>query len=336
LNYYHEINNFNIIQSKNTFDILLCGQKSSGKSTFINQFLNEKLAKEKEGLFGTFKIMSYFHPKYLIRIFDTPGWNNNNIFDKILIRNINNDYFQINNYFNNVNLILFFIELIYNHLNSIDNNYIKNFIKTGKNIIIVLNDFQTHPKKEVNKFISLIHDSLLKLNEEKIKINEIYDNIVVVKLKQSLIEYEDEYEEENKTIIKQCNGIDNLFRKIYEIFKEHKVSIYEIESTKIQEFISNIGKYKLLKNFKQTLFILVNKKIECSKLILSYSKEDFYVLLLKNKRRKELLCKINEIFGGKKNEDIDVLYSEINDEINHLENKNNIIILIKLIISKLF
>ena len=84
MNYYHEINNFNIIQSKNTFDILLCGQKSSGKSTFINQFLNEKLAKEKEGLFGTFKIMSYFHPKYLIRIFDTPGWNNNNIFDKIL------------------------------------------------------------------------------------------------------------------------------------------------------------------------------------------------------------------------------------------------------------
>ena len=48
MNYYHEINNFNIIQSKNTFDILLCGQKSSGKSTFINQFLNEKLAKEKE------------------------------------------------------------------------------------------------------------------------------------------------------------------------------------------------------------------------------------------------------------------------------------------------
>ena len=78
------------------------------------------------------------------------------------------------------------------------------------------------------------------------------------------------------------------------------------------------------------------KKIECLKLILSYSKEDFYVLLLKNKRRKELLCKINEIFGGKKIEDIDVLYSEINDEINHLENKNNIIILIKLIISKLF
>ena len=202
MNYYHEINNFNIIQSKNTFDILLCGQTGSGKSTFINQFLNEKLSKEKEGLFGTFKITSYLHPKYPIRIFDTPGWNNKNIFDKLLIRNINNEYFQINNYFNNVNLILLFIELNYNR--SLDINYIKNFIKTKKNIVIVLNDFQTHPKKEINRFISLIHDSLLKINEEKMTINEFYDDIVVVILKQSLIEYEDEYDEENKTIIKQC------------------------------------------------------------------------------------------------------------------------------------
>ena len=51
MNYYHEINNFNIIQSKYTFDILVCGQKGSGKSTFINQFLNEKLVKEKKFIY---------------------------------------------------------------------------------------------------------------------------------------------------------------------------------------------------------------------------------------------------------------------------------------------
>ena len=50
MNYYHEIGNNFINNKSQTFNILICGKAGVGKSSFINQFLNEKLAKEGEEL----------------------------------------------------------------------------------------------------------------------------------------------------------------------------------------------------------------------------------------------------------------------------------------------
>jgi GTPase SAR1 family protein len=69
INYYHEIS---ISKSNNfhSFNILVCGPAGVGKSSFINQFLEEKLAKEGEGVSVTHETTKYFLPKYSITIFD--------------------------------------------------------------------------------------------------------------------------------------------------------------------------------------------------------------------------------------------------------------------------
>ena len=48
-----------------------------GKSSFINQFIQEKRAKEGEGLSVIHIIISYVHQKYPIRILDMPGFEGN-------------------------------------------------------------------------------------------------------------------------------------------------------------------------------------------------------------------------------------------------------------------
>ena len=73
MNYYHEIDNYEINKQISTFNILICGPCGAGKSTFINQFMHDKIAKEGEGLSITNKIKSYIHPKYPIRIYDNSG-----------------------------------------------------------------------------------------------------------------------------------------------------------------------------------------------------------------------------------------------------------------------
>ena len=57
--------------------------------------------------------------------------------------------------------------------------------------------------------------------------DEISDNIVLINLKQSLIEYEDE-EGESKIILIQYYRMYKLFHKIYDIFAKLKTTIHEI------------------------------------------------------------------------------------------------------------
>ena len=78
MNYFHEVGNCGVINHSQTFNILICGPAGVGKSSFINQFLQDKTAKEGEGLAVTQQITCYFHPIYPISIYDTPGFENEN------------------------------------------------------------------------------------------------------------------------------------------------------------------------------------------------------------------------------------------------------------------
>lgn len=68
MNYYNQSDNLDNNSKINTFNILICGGGGVGKSTFINQFMQEKIAQEGEGLTATYNIKHYIHPKYPIKL----------------------------------------------------------------------------------------------------------------------------------------------------------------------------------------------------------------------------------------------------------------------------
>lgn len=329
MNYYHEVGNNEINYQLNTFNILICGQAGVGKSTFINQFMQEKVANEGEGLSITHKISNYVHPKYPIRIYDTPGFENNDTVNIVrqTIEKLEKDLTDSNKH---IDLILYFNQLKERNFYKLEIELIQWLIKENKKIIIVLNDFQNSKKSEVSKLTDLVKESLKKIislipDNEKILINDVIDNVIPVKLKQSLFQYEDE-NDINKTIIKQCYGMDALFLKINKIFIKEKISINEIESAKdTKQILSKTKKYKLLKNVRDFIKFHINKKLESTKLILYYSYQDYFVWLMKDKRRNELIEKINELNSGSSIDDIDSLRVSVKNMVDTVENKKKII-----------
>lgn len=112
--------------------------------------------------------------------------------------------------------------------------------------------------------------------------------------------------------------MDDLFKKIQEIFKQKKITINEIENSKNEnELFRNIGKYELLNHIKNIEDFNIRKKIDASKEILSYSKYDWFMIFGRDGRRKELLNVIAKIFN-EKIVDVDKLYSDLESEYKNV------------------
>ena len=97
-----------LVSDKNeySFNILILGQNGCGKSSFINQFLQEKKAKEEENIYSrNYRITKYYHPKFPIAIFDTPGFETDEtiIYIENVINELDNNMEKNKN---NINLIL--------------------------------------------------------------------------------------------------------------------------------------------------------------------------------------------------------------------------------------
>ena len=324
MNYYHEVGNNNIRNPSHTFNILICGKAGVGKSSFINQFLQDKIAKEGEGLSATHEIPNYVHPTYPIRIFDTPGFENDDRV-QMVYKTIEKFEKDIRYSKNHLDLIIYFNDLSSRGFYSFEIKLLKHLLEQKKKMIFVMNDYIIHSKKERNKLMQIQKDSIIKIintmkNNDKLDKEEILNNMVVINLKQSI--YEDEDEDEVKIKIRQCFGMDELFQKIYDMLKIHKIPLYEIYNAKnVGELMHNISKYELLSNIKNIEDIRINIKINCSKLILSYAKYDCLVLFFRDKRRKELLKEINKRNKGNDIPDIDSLFTRIENKVNNITDK---------------
>ena len=326
MNYYHEIGNSGIINQNQTFNILICGPAGVGKSSFINQFLQEKIAKEGEGMAVTHEITSYFHPIYPIRIFDTPGFEDDHTVQMVqkTIEKFEQDIKDSKNHFD---LILYFNQLKERTLLSSEIALLRHLISQKKKMIVVLNDHGKNNPKERKRLTSIFQDSLKQvINSMKLfeSSNEILNNIIVINLRQSVEEEEDSEEEGKMNIkIKPTFGMDLIFKKIYEMFEKHKISISEIEIAKdVKEMQERIKKYDLLSNIQKIEDIFINIKIASSKLILSYSKFDFFIIFFRDKRRKELLQEINKMNKGDEISNINDFYCQIEKEIQSNKNKS--------------
>ena len=155
--------------------------------------------------------------------------------------------------------------------------------------------------------------------------DEILNNIILISLKQQLFEYEDD-EGESKIIIKQCFGLDQLFKKMYELFLDKKIFISEIESsTNIKEIKERMSKFELLQNICKQEDIFINNKIISSRTILSYSKYDWFNKFSVDQRRKKLLQEINKLNHGDYISNMDSLFSNIQNKVKNIKNKSSVI-----------
>lgn len=330
MNYYHEIGNSGIINRGQTFNILICGPAGTGKSTFINQFLQEKVAKEGEGMSVTHEITSYFHPIYPIRIFDTPGFEDD--FTVQMVKKTIEKFEQdIKDSKNRFDLIIYFSQLNERTLLNSEIDLLKHLISQKKKMIIVLNDHGKNSPKQRTRLEEIFKDSLEREVIISMPSNEsyknIFNNIIVINLLQSVEEEEDEENQEKINIkIKQTYGMDLIFKKIYDMFVGLKISIYEIEIAKnVKEMQERIKKYDLLSNIQKIEDIFIKMKIDSSKLILSYSKYDCFIIFFRDKRRKELLQEINNLNNGDKISNIDDFYYQIEKEIQSNTNKKEFV-----------
>ena len=102
-----------------------------------------------------------------------------------------------------------------------------------------------------------------KNEQDKINKENILNNIIIINIYQFNYEYEDE-NEDIKTMIKQCYGMDILFKKIHDLFIEDKISFDEIENTKnINEIMNKIQKYKSLEKINDFTNFHLNITIYC-------------------------------------------------------------------------
>ena len=327
--YYHEVGNSESNAQVQTFNILICGQAGVGKSSFINQFLREKVAKEGEGLSVTHEITNYIHPEFPIRLYDTPGFENDDTV-KMVTRTVEKFENDMKESKNHLDLVLYLNELKQRNFFSLEIDFIKYLLTQNKKIIFVVNDFKNNKKSEQKKLMDTYKDSLTKIintmeSTVRERKDEILSNMILINLKQQLFEYEDE-EGESKTTIKQCEGLDQLFKKMYELFYDKKISITEIESAEnVTEMQQRMKKFELLENLSKLEDIFIRIKINSSKAILSYSKYDWFVLFFRDSRRKKLLKEINEINQGKSIDNINSLFTNIEDKVAKIKDKKEFI-----------
>ena len=335
MNYYHEIGTGLSGSQLQTFNILICGGAGVGKSTFINQFLQEKKAKEGEGLSVTHEITNYLHSKYPIKIFDTPGFEGPDTIAMVTkaIKQFDKNICDAKNHFD---LILYVCKLQDRTFLEMEIPLIKYLVRKNKKMIFVLNN-HGNTKSECKKLLEVTKNSLKQIMNnkeekeeeyediEKARQEEILKNMVIICLKQKIEDDDDDEEEEKekKKKIRQCYGMDDLFNKIYELFLEDKIVTHEIEGAKnVEEIIKVIKKYKLLSYIKGMEDLSVNLKIELSKIILSYSKYDKFIWLFRDSRRKDLLKIINNKNNGKQIDSIDNLFEEIEIKIKKMSSND--------------
>ena len=274
-NYYHEegdsFQSFSEdIATNYKFNILVCGRAGTGKSSFINNLLGERKAKEGEGLSVTHKIVSYMLKDFPIIISDTPGFENDETVKevKILLDKYNKKLIDARK---KVNLILYFFPYSERSILNMELPILESLIEYKTEILFVMN-FVTEPieKKHYIRIKEICEESLKKLLPEKFPIR-----IYPINIYSKVDEEEDEENEDapHKLKIIKAFGIDVLFKAIFSLFKSNIIDINDIKKIKSgEELFTLFKKNNLFDQFNQLNDLFISIRSELSNLILSYGR----------------------------------------------------------------
>ena len=274
-NYYHEegdsFQSFSEdIATNYKFNILVCGRAGTGKSSFINNLLGERKAKEGEGLSVTHKIVSYMLKDFPIIISDTPGFENDETVKevKILLDKYNKKLIDARK---KVNLILYFFPYSERSILNMELPILESLIEYKTEILFVMN-FVTEPieKKHYIRIKEICEESLKKLLPEKFPIR-----IYPINIYSRVDEEEDEENEDapHKLKIIKAFGIDVLFKAIFSLFKSNIIDINDIKKIKSgEELFTLFKKNNLFDQFNQLNDLFISFRSELSNLILSYGR----------------------------------------------------------------
>jgi len=309
-NYYHEegdsYETFNEeLSSEYKFNILICGRAGTGKSSFINKFLEDKKAKEGEGLSVTHKIISYSNPKYPINISDTPGFENEETV-KDVIKLLDDYNKELKDARKKINLIIYFFPYNDRSVLHIEYELLQKLIEYNSEIIFVIN-FVKDPveKRHYKRIHQIYYDSLEKLMPKDFTI-KIYPI--------NLYSQIDDDDSDSVKIIKEF-GLDELYKGIYNIFEKDIIEIEDIKKiNKVQSLFDLFGKNKLFNHFKAINDIFISLRSELTNLILSYGRSNRISLFNKNKNMKEMANKIYKRSIGKNCEKIDEFLQQLSSD----------------------
>jgi GTP-binding protein EngB required for normal cell division len=230
-----------------TFNILLCGKPGSGKSTLINGILGKKKAfSGKGGSSLTNKIVKYISDRYPIAIYDSPGFEKKEDFEKIkeLIKQKNK---ALNEEKNRIHCI-FYVMNSKGERTFLSNEYefLRNLL-TQMDVYFIIT--HAEDKRDTNNFIETIKINLVQnLDINIVDLNEKFFKVVL---------------KENENYKKF--GIKTLFTSLYERYKMYEFK-EEITSNNIKDikpfFFGDIRTKDTLKIKLTALSLRVKAKIK--------------------------------------------------------------------------
>lgn len=264
------------------FNILICGISGVGKSTFINMFQKSKRSKEGEGSSITDKIIRFTHPKYPIGIYDTPGFENQTTV--VNVKNLLEKYNKIlRDERKKINLILYFLPYTNRIVLDMEKVILDYLVTLDCEIIFVIN-------KVIDDLDGENYLRYMEAFEDTIKIQyskypEFKFHVIPVNLYPAY---------NNGKVVKKAFGLDKLFLKMYDIFKDKIIDLDIIDKmTSIQELLSFLSENQLYNQFKTKNDFILTLKSKCTKIILNYSKSFFF----KGNKEKDIQKMIKDIYN---------------------------------------